>query len=261
MGSSSYRIGDGCSLSQALRCGRKSRFGWMQHVITVLAFVLFVVGCTVIGYMGWVLSTSVTVARFMSGELVFTYVMVTLGFLYFFSGLVGWVSSFSENYCLLRLFMVLVLLMIIGEVGGLITLYAMQFELADMLQISWNEVNQNTRNFVQNALECCGFTGPKEFAYTNSLLDSTCYQELPSEGVYTSETQAQTVQELRQDGCGIQMEHWIRANKVTWVPALACLAGLQILTLCTTMFVIKRKRKTQRSSRSSSTRQLHDYLE
>ena len=29
-----------------------------------------VVGCTMIGYMGWVLSTSVTVARFMSGELV-----------------------------------------------------------------------------------------------------------------------------------------------------------------------------------------------
>ena len=34
---------------------------------------------------------------------IFTYVVISLGFVYFFSGLVGWVSSFSENYCLLRL--------------------------------------------------------------------------------------------------------------------------------------------------------------
>ncbi|XP_043215683.1 tetraspanin-9-like [Amphibalanus amphitrite] len=259
MGSNSYRVGGGCSPGSALRCGRKSRFGWMQHVITVLAFVLFVVGCTMIGYMGWVLSTSVTVARFMSGELIFTYVVISLGFVYFFSGLVGWVSSFSENYCLLRLFMSLVLLLVIGQVGGLITLYAMQFKLYDMLRVSWNEINQDTRNFVQKSLECCGFTGPKEFAYTDSLLDSTCYEETPPEGVYTSETRS--VQELRQDGCGPLLQSWLETNKVTWVPALACLAGLQILTLCITIYVIKRKRKSHRGSRSSSTRQLHDYIE
>ncbi|XP_043196550.1 uncharacterized protein LOC122367496 isoform X2 [Amphibalanus amphitrite] len=200
MGSNSYRVGGGCSPGSALRCGRKSRFGWMQHVITVLAFVLFVVGCTMIGYMGWVLSTSVTVARFMSGELLY-----------------------------------------------------------DMLRVSWNEINQDTRNFVQKSLECCGFTGPKEFAYTDSLLDSTCYEETPPEGVYTSETRA--VQELRQDGCGPLLQSWLETNKVTWVPALACLAGLQILTLCITIYVIKRKRKSHRGSRSSSTRQLHDYIE
>jgi len=233
----------------------------MQHVITVLAFILFVVGSSMIGYMGWVLSTSVTVSRFMSGELVFTYVVVSLGFLYFFSGLVGWVSSFSENYCLLRMFLLLVFMMVLAEIGGLIALYAMQFELPDVLRVSWMEVNQDTRNFVQDSLECCGFTGPKEFAYTNYPLDSTCYQELPSEGVYTSESAGETVQQLRQDGCGIRMRVWLESNKVSWVPALACLAGIQILTICVTLYVIKRKSKTKRGSRSSSTRQLHDYLE
>ena len=64
-----------------------------------------------------------------------------------------------------------------------------------------------------------------------------------------------------QDGCGPLLQSWLETNKVTWVPALACLAGLQILTLCTTIYVLKRKRKNHRGSRSSSTRQLHDYIE
>ena len=110
------------------------------------------IGCMIIGYMAWVLSTSVTVSRFLDGTLVrypndhmschiicwnrhfcifqiFTYVVIGLGFTLFFSGLIGWVGGASESPCLVRLFLFSVVVSMIAEIGGIISLNIVRLEV------------------------------------------------------------------------------------------------------------------------------------
>ena len=51
--------------------------------------------------------------------------MIALGFTLFFSGLLGWVGGFSESVCLVRLFYLSLVITIVAEIGGLVTLAVM----------------------------------------------------------------------------------------------------------------------------------------
>ena len=117
-----------------------------------MCFFFQLIGCMIIGYMAWVLSTSVTVSRFLDGTLVrsiwpydtwmmmkyfcicfafqiFTYVVIGLGFTLFFSGLIGWVGGASESPCLVRLFLFSVVVSMIAEIGGIISLNIVRLEV------------------------------------------------------------------------------------------------------------------------------------
>ena len=102
--------------------------------------------------MAWVLASGVTVTQFLEGRLVnndnyvlqianvllnkrrfqiFTYVVVALGFVLFFSGLLGWVGGASESPCLVRLFLISVILSIAVEIGGIIALNIIKLQVID----------------------------------------------------------------------------------------------------------------------------------
>jgi hypothetical protein len=53
---------------------------------------------------------------------IFTYVCIGLGFALFFSGLLGWVGGFAESACVVRLFYASLLLVILGQIGGVVAL-------------------------------------------------------------------------------------------------------------------------------------------
>ena len=61
---------------------------------------------------------------------IFTYVVVGLGFTLFFSGLIGWVGGASESPCLVRLFLFSVVLSMIAEIGGIISLNIVRLEVS-----------------------------------------------------------------------------------------------------------------------------------
>ena len=61
---------------------------------------------------------------------IFTYVVVGLGFTLFFSGLIGWVGGASESPCLVRLFLFSVVLSMIAEIGGIISLNIVRMEVS-----------------------------------------------------------------------------------------------------------------------------------
>ena len=121
-------------------------------------------GCVIIGYMAWVLATSVTVSQFLDGTLVsnililkisklndfqkiseyifqyskililffqiFTYTVIALGFALFFSGLIGWVGGASESPFLVGLFLFFVVISMLTEIGGIIALKIAQLEVS-----------------------------------------------------------------------------------------------------------------------------------
>lgn len=79
---------------------------------------------------------------------------------------------------LLIQFLFLCVLTIAAEIGGIISLSILRVKVTDIVEESWIETNARTRNLVQSQLECCGLTGPSEFAKTSDPIDSSCYGTL-----------------------------------------------------------------------------------
>ncbi|XP_023327965.1 uncharacterized protein LOC111701067 [Eurytemora carolleeae] len=128
----------------------KRKMGWLRHVLTILSVIIFFLGCIIIGYMAWVLATSVTVSRFIDGTMAWSYVVITVGFSLFFSGLLGWVGAASESPCLIRMFLCLIVVTLLSEIAGIISLKVLDITFENVLEEGWSEVNQGTRNLVQH---------------------------------------------------------------------------------------------------------------
>lgn len=93
---------------------------------------------------------------------IFTYVIIGLGFTLFFSGLIGWVGGASESPCLVRLFLIAVVLSIIAEIGGIISLNIVRLEVfkqslcdganfnreISQLMLRWSSFNLSTKKIV-----------------------------------------------------------------------------------------------------------------
>jgi len=242
-----------------------SKMGWLRHVLTVLSVIIFVLGCCVIGYLAWVLATSVTVSRFLEGSMYWTYAVLGLGFSLFFSGLVGWVGGASESPCLVRLFLVFIILSMVAEIGGIITLNIFNKGFGDILEHGWREVNQATRNIVQRHLSCCGWQGLQEFANNSQPIDESCYEKVsPSiSGVVTSadeETIPGTNRRMKQSPCMDSLQDWFEENKITWVTILAVVAATQVMCVGIATYILQRvsSLNKMRTSRTISKRKLYD---
>ena len=72
---------------------------------------------------------------------IFTYVVVGLGFTLFFSGLIGWVGGASESPCLVRLFLFSVVLSMIAEIGGIISLNIVRMEVSFERKTAKSSIN------------------------------------------------------------------------------------------------------------------------
>jgi len=255
--------------------GRKpgNQMGWLRHVLTLLSVLIFLLGCIVIGYMAWVLATSVTVARFVDGGMFWTYSVISIGFSLFFSGLVGWVGGASESACLIRLFLLLVLISMIAELGGIITLNVLGQGLAEVLEQAWSEVNQGTRNIVQTALTCCGWRGLDEFANNEPIAES-CYERitpnvsgilsssisLDFHGRLEAESQAGATRRMKQEACRGHLHAWFQDNKIIWVTVLASIAAIQVMCIGIAVYILKRV-SSMRAARAASKRKLYDSSE
>jgi len=241
-----------------------NQMGWLRHVLTLLSVIIFLLGCIVIGYMAWVLATSVTVARFVDGGMFWTYSVIALGFSLFFSGLVGWVGGASESACLIRLFLLLVVLSMVAELGGIITLNVLGQGLAEVLEQAWGEVNQGTRNIVQTALSCCGWRGLDEFANNEPIADS-CYERITPNvsGILSrleAESQAGATRRMKQEACRNHLYAWFQDNKIIWVTVLASIAAIQVMCIGIAVYILKRV-SHMRAARAASKRKLYDSSE
>jgi len=238
------------------------QMGWLRHVLTVLSVLIFVIGCILIGYMAWVLATSVTVHRFLAGDMFWSYSVITLGFSLFFSGLVGWVGGASESICLVRLFLIMIVLCMMAEVGGIIALSVFNKTIEDILHMGWKEVNQESRNIIQRELNCCGWEGLKDFAGNSEPIDDSCYEKVtPSvSGIVAREGNEDTTRRMKQSACVDNLLDWFEDNKIIWVTILAVLAAIEVMVTVIAAYILQKVKKIQkmRKSRTVSKRRLYD---
>ena len=85
---------------------------------------------------------------------------------------------------------------IAAEIGGIISLSILKTKVSDIVTQGWDEVNQRTRNIIQDQVliivtlipfeclieclykqfQCCGITGLSEFAAKLDPIDESCYR-------------------------------------------------------------------------------------
>jgi len=191
-----------------------------------------------------------------------TYAVITLGFSLFFSGLVGWVGGASESTCLVRLFLMFIVLSMLAEIGGIITLNIFDKGFEDILEHGWREVNQGTRNLVQKHLACCGWQGLQEFANNDDPIDESCYEAVsPSlSGIVTSEIEPGTTRRMKQSPCMENLRSWFEDNKISWVTILAVVAAIQVMCVVISVYVLQKVDRMAkiRNTRTVSKRKLYD---
>ncbi|XP_013790310.1 CD82 antigen-like isoform X1 [Limulus polyphemus] len=224
-----------------------------QHSVCFLAFTEWLLGGATIGYMMWVLGTSPTTKEFLNGRLVFTYVILGVGSLLFLAGLLGWVGSYRRGGCLLNLFLFLTVLSLASEVGGIIALNIMQTKMTDILSQAWSEVNQETRNILQEKFECCGFLGPKDFIEDVETSNNNCY--LKESTFSASVRKIETDLNKFQVGCKEYLVEWFYQNKVIWIVALGAVLLLQVVNVLVAVLLINQNKRSRRSSSTQSLRE------
>ncbi|XP_067141482.1 tetraspanin-9-like [Centruroides vittatus] len=226
-----------------------------RHCVCFLAFITWLLGCGVIGFMMWILATSSTVGMFFTGALIFTYVVLGFGTLIFIGGLIGWIGSYRKGGCLMKFFLLLSVLTIACEIGGIVALYIMNVKLVKVLGIAWNEVNQDARNVLQKEFACCGFLGPEDYSPESTPIDKSCYKPIMKEEDILEEP------ELYKEGCRDKMMDWMSKNKTIWVACLGSILAVQVVCVLLTVYVVSHSKRERRSSINSlDTSHSHTYL-
>ncbi|KAL1473306.1 hypothetical protein MTO96_003856 [Rhipicephalus appendiculatus] len=99
--------------------------------------------------------------------------------------------------------------------------------MVDILKSGWVEVNEPTKNFIQDRLDCCGFSGPKEFATTNSHIDETCYRLVGE----TEDVSIKEIRRIKRAGCKERLVDFFYKHKIIWISSLGVVLLLQASTL------------------------------
>lgn len=216
-----------------------------RHSVCFLSFTMWVLGCALMGCMLWVLATSPALRGFFMGTTIFTYVVIGVGGLLFLNGLLGWIGSYRRGNCVMKLFLLVAVLTVAAEVGGIVAFNILNLKMTDILENGWKEVNDNTRNIVQDQLHCCGFLGPEDFTVNTDPIHESCYTNLATSNSTTE------VRKLNRVGCKERLLEWFYTNKYIWISTLGGVLLFQVASVLFAVYLINQLSRSRRSSSGS----------
>jgi len=197
-----------------------------------------------------------------TGTLPLTYIGLGFGTLLFLNGLLGWMGSFKNGGFMLKMFLLLCVLSIAAEIGGIISLSILRTKISDIFEQGWQEVNQKTKSLLQEQFNCCGLTGPSEFAHKIDTIDDSCYHFVnvnktivDGNKLNTSPTSpvTETIQYFKRDGCKNKIVDWIFEHKMYWISGFGGFLLFQVITVLLSVSAINHLKV-----RSSSMESLDD---
>ncbi|RWS24759.1 Tetraspanin-15-like protein, partial [Leptotrombidium deliense] len=166
-------------------------------------------------------------------------------------------GSYKRGGCMIRMvsnavrFLVLCVLTIAAEIGGIISLSILRAKVTDIVDQSWKELNQRTRNLIQQQFECCGLHGPSEYAHKSDPIDSSCYHSISGENFVNNATEYG--KSINDKGCKDVVTSWIFQHKITWVAAFGGFLLFQVITVLLSVSAVNHLKR-----RSSSVASLEE---
>ncbi|KAF8796959.1 Tetraspanin-9 like protein [Argiope bruennichi] len=221
-----------------------------RHCVCFLSFTMWMGGCAIIGCMLWVLATSPALRDFFMGTTIFSYVVMGIGGMLFLNGLLGWIGSYRRGNCVMKLFLLIAVLTVAAEVGGIVAFNILNLKMTDVLENGWKEVNENAKNIIQDQLHCCGFQGPEDFTANTEPIHESCYTKL-TPGNSTTSTALSEVRKLNRVGCKEKLLEWLYINKYYWIGSLGGLLLFQVINVLFAVYLINQLGRSRRSSSES----------
>ncbi|XP_041359155.1 CD63 antigen-like [Gigantopelta aegis] len=220
--------------------------GWTRIAFIAINFVFWLLGLFVFIFIWWTLGTNSALSEFFSGAFLLSYTLVAVGAVILVIGVIGCIGAIIESQCLLQTYVGLVTTLLFLEIAGVVAAYVQKGRLPEYTRSGWNEFNQETRNFLQTQLQCCGFDNYTSYNATLDTLVDSCFK-LPDSGTVVTKTNTT----LLQDGCYIKITGWLNSNIPKWASVAAAVAFVQILCLVSSCLVLNRVHEANRVSDGS----------
>jgi len=212
-----------------------------KGLLFLFNFIFFLAGLTIVVIASMALA-SLDKAEFLSGSLPgATIFILVVGAIILTISFFGCCGAFTENYCMVVTFCLVMVIIFIMEVGGVIGVYVAGDDIsgliADGMQESMNKYDQEGQDeattawsVMQAELKCCGTLGPQDW-------NQTTYGEIP-DSCYADDG------DIYDNGCLEVLILWCQSNMLSVAGAFIGLVVIQMFGVgisCALAREVKRK--------------------
>lgn len=171
--------------------------------------------------------------------------------------------------------MILSFLIILAEVGAILTISIFKANSGQLIDQTWQELNRKSHHLIQEQLVCCGLNGPNDYDNSRDIDQSCFYREpdLPKNvgenGLVISEDSPSTNfsnrsdRKINQIGCRTKISDWFFDNRLLILAFVCSLLMYQIITMLLTSAAISFARRRRHDSLeeldASSNHHLHHH--
>ncbi|KAG9509073.1 Tetraspanin-1, partial [Fragariocoptes setiger] len=193
------------------------------------------VGLAIIVVSLWVLATSSSsLKQLFDGKLPVTYFFLGLGFILFINGILGCSGASRRNRVMMKIALFISFLIIIAELGALVTISIFRANSTELIDQTWKELNPTTKNLIQKQLTCCALNGPIDYDSSREI-DPSCYHHEPMANLSGADSSSSIVETgnrvLNTTGCRAKIADFFFENRLILLAIIAGVFGAQIITM------------------------------
>lgn len=176
--------------------------------------------------------------------------------------MLGWTGASKKNSILLKLFLILSFLIILAEIGAILTISIFKANSGQLIDQTWQELNTKSHYLLQDQLTCCGLNGPNDYESSRDI-DQSCYHREPllpnnidtpgnlliredQNPSLTNRSQSNRI--LNSAGCRQRISDWVFENRLLILASVGAILLYQILTMLLTSAAISFSRRRRLDS-------------
>lgn len=174
------------------------------------------------------------------------------------TGLLGWTGASKKNNILLKLFLILSFLILLAEIGAILTVSIFKSNSSQLIDQTWTELNSKSHYLIQDTLTCCGLSGPDDYKSSRDI-DQSCYRrESPlrnidqpgnvAEDLTASLQGSQSNKILNDIGCRQKISDWFYENRLLVLAFSGALLLYQVVTMLLTSAAVSYGRARRHDS-------------
>lgn len=173
----------------------------------------------------------------------------------------GWTGASKKNNILLKLFLILSFLILLAEIGAILTISIFKANSGQLIDQTWQELNTKSHYIIQDQLTCCGLSGPSDYESSRDI-DQSCYHRealLPNtidqpgnliirEDPPSNLSRLQSNRILNNAGCRQKISEWFFDNRLLVLAFCGSLLLYQIISMLLTSAAISFTRRSHHDS-------------
>lgn len=175
--------------------------------------------------------------------------------------MLGWNGASKKNNILLKLFLILSFLLLLAEIGAILTISIFKANSGQLVDQTWLELNTKSHYLLQDQLTCCGLNGPTDYESSRDI-DQSCYHREPllpnnlepgnliirEDPPSTLAGRLQSNRVLNNAGCRQKIADWFFDNRLLVLAFCGSLLLYQIISMLLTTAAISFSRRRRHDS-------------